>query len=85
MRMRTLTLAPLLGALSLLAGNGPLAAEARWCAENGGDEAYRSCGYHTREQCKAGVSGVGGYCFENPAWVGPPAHTEPRRKRSRAR
>jgi hypothetical protein len=83
--MRTLTPALLLGASFLLAGSGPLAADARWCAESGGREAYRNCGYYTFEQCKAAVSGVGGSCTENPAWFWPPVYAEPRRKRSRAR
>jgi hypothetical protein len=44
----------------------------RWCAfynPDGTDE----CLYSTIAQCRASVSGVGGYCYENPRWVPPPA------------
>jgi hypothetical protein len=29
-----------------------------------------SCYYASREQCMATVSGVGGYCYQNPAYRG---------------
>jgi hypothetical protein len=38
-----------------------------------------NCGFVTLAQCRATVSGVGGGCYENPAYV--PA--EPRQKRPR--
>jgi Protein of unknown function (DUF3551) len=36
-----------------------------WCAEmyDGATE----CVFQTRQQCEADVSGLGGYCYENPA------------------
>ena len=36
-----------------------------WCAVlNMGDNAY-NCGFTTYEQCKASVSGIGGFCARN--------------------
>ena len=41
----------------------------RWCAVlNMGDAAY-NCGFTTIEQCRATVSGIGGYCEINPFYV----------------
>jgi hypothetical protein len=38
-----------------------------WCAQyyntiDGG----RSCAFVTRDQCRASLGGIGGYCYENP-------------------
>ena len=49
----------------------------RWCAVYGGDAGGASnCGFLTIEQCRANVSGIGGFCepnqFYNP---GKPART----------
>ena len=41
-----------------------------------------SCYYQTYEQCMATVSGIGGHCYQNPAYRGPPTAETPR-KRSR--
>ena len=35
-----------------------------WCAQYG-DTDGRNCGFSTVEQCRAAVSGNGGYCIEN--------------------
>ena len=40
----------------------PAHAQGRWCAEAGGRNAYQNCGYYTYQQCRAAVSGVGGFC-----------------------
>ena len=43
----------------------------RWCAVlNMGDAAY-NCGFVTLEQCRATVSGVGGFCEINQFYSGP--------------
>ncbi len=59
-----------LAALGLLVGLPPGNAEVLypWCAQysRGGS---RNCGFTTWEQCRATVSGVGGYCIENPFYV----------------
>jgi Protein of unknown function (DUF3551) len=40
-----------------------------WCAVlNMGDATY-NCGFETREQCMATVSGTGGYCEQNTQYV----------------
>jgi hypothetical protein len=50
-----------------------------WCAVlNMGDAAY-NCGFVSRDQCMAYVSGIGGYCQLNNLYV-PPAG--PHSKRS---
>jgi Protein of unknown function (DUF3551) len=57
-------------ALAVFAGTAAAAVPARaesypWCAIlNMGDAAY-NCGFVSREQCMATVSGIGGFCQEN--------------------
>lgn len=42
-----------------------------WCAEYGGDDANAvNCGFTTLAQCRATISGMGGFCHENPAYTG---------------
>jgi hypothetical protein len=45
-----------------------LADKAPWCAFLGGgrDGGGTECLYYTIAQCRATVSGLGGFCFENP-------------------
>ena len=63
----------LLGAAVALAVSAPVLApvsaqaQGAWCAEQGGRNSYRNCGYYTYGQCRAAVSGVGGFCSPNPA------------------
>ena len=47
-----------------------LADKAPWCAFLGGgrDGGGTECLYYSYPQCMATVSGLGGYCFENP-WL----------------
>jgi hypothetical protein len=49
----------------------------KWCAEySGGDMGgSSSCYFWTIEQCRAAVSGVGGFCRENPFYNGKPVTT----------
>lgn len=46
------------------------AEEYPWCAYYGssGDGGGTNCGFVTREQCMATVSGIGGFCGENPQY-----------------
>ena len=37
-----------------------------WCAQYNTKGGARNCGFTTLEQCRATVSGIGGYCIENP-------------------
>ena len=42
------------------------AIEYPWCAQYGGkDGGARNCGFSTLEQCRATVSGIGGFCEPN--------------------
>lgn len=44
-----------------------------WCAYLGtGDGTATNCGFDTREQCMATISGIGGYCERNNRYVPPP-------------
>ena len=63
--MRHLCLA--LGLAATLVGtvSAPaLADRAPWCAVLG-REGSTECLYHSLEQCRATVSGIGGYCYQN--------------------
>jgi len=59
----------LLAALPLVVAVSPDEAFARppapWCAHLSGDWGI-DCSYHTFEQCREFISGVGGYCAANP-------------------
>jgi hypothetical protein len=77
---------------ALVAGSGMAIAQTsdpyRWCsvyggAENGGSS---NCYFMTLEQCRANVSGVGGFCSPNPFYTGPATsgdETLRRKRRSR--
>jgi len=39
-----------------------------------------NCGFSTLAQCRATISGVGGMCMPNPAYVGPPPRPQPKRR-----
>jgi hypothetical protein len=44
----------------------------RWCAVYSGDAGGASnCGFVTLEQCRATVSGIGGFCEPNQFYTGP--------------
>ena len=55
----------------------------RWCAVYSGDAGGASnCGFVTIEQCRATVSGIGGFCEPNQFYTGP---DEPKPKNTRRR
>ncbi len=58
----------------------------RWCAMYSGKFGGASnCYFMTLEQCRATVSGVGGYCNTNPRYDGQPIGGEqPRRAKKRS-
>src|SRR5262245_41532140 len=63
--IRALAIATVLGTAILLLPQGSANAQAaRWCAvySNG---AGTNCGFNTYRQCRADISGVGGYCRRN--------------------
>jgi Protein of unknown function (DUF3551) len=54
-----------------------------WCAQYGEQGGARNCGFVTLEQCRAAISGNGGYCDANsmyrPGVEPAPAPRRPRR------
>jgi len=48
-----------------------------WCAQYGGEHGGTNCGFATYEQCRAALSGNGGFCKENPMYR-PGVETPPR-------
>jgi hypothetical protein len=74
----------LLTSAFLLLGLGASQAHAdpyRWCAVYGGDAGGASnCGFVTIEQCRATVSGMGGFCEPNQFYTG---SDEPKQKKIR--
>ena len=68
--------------MAVAAGPSPARAEILypWCAQySGEDMASTNCGFVTLAQCMATISGIGGFCQENPAY--PPAAPKPKRQR----
>jgi hypothetical protein len=66
---------------TLIAGSAAVPAHAdpyRWCAQYGGygGGGVESCYYLTLEQCRASVSGLGGWCQESPWYDGRPVSTD---------
>jgi hypothetical protein len=59
----------------MLALPAPAKAEVRypWCAQLAGEDGDggTNCGFTTLAQCRATISGIGGYCYENPAYPTP--------------
>ena len=55
-----------------------------WCAQYSGrdGDGGTNCGFTTLAQCRATVSGIGGWCYENPAY---PAPRQQPRKSSKPR
>ncbi len=76
----------LLGILSFLilafVSQPASAYEYPWCAHYSGRTGAVNCGFVSFEQCRWTVSGVGGYCAQNPFYVAAQAE-RPRVKRKR--
>jgi hypothetical protein len=53
---------------------------ASWCAVYGFYGAV-NCGFYSREQCQAAISGKGGYCWQNAAADGDKTWSGQRRSR----
>ena len=73
--MRTLALIALTG-VSLLASR-PQPSEAAaynlpWCARYFDQSGITACSFYSYQQCMASVSGVGGFCLQNPNVPPPP-------------
>ncbi|MFL5101045.1 MAG: DUF3551 domain-containing protein [Xanthobacteraceae bacterium] len=75
---------PAIAVLLMLTTAPPSVAEViyPWCAQYGTRGGARNCGFTTWEQCRAAISGMGGYCIENPFYqrrADPPARYRSRR------
>jgi Protein of unknown function (DUF3551) len=66
--MRTILATAALALLTLLTGTAA-AREYAWCAHYNDETGARNCGFSTVEQCRATVSGAGGFCHQNPSFV----------------
>jgi hypothetical protein len=53
-------------ATGALAPQSAQAEEYPWCAIYAAGNGSQNCGFVTLEQCRADVSGIGGFCNENP-------------------
>jgi hypothetical protein len=64
-------------ALVLLVPASGYADPYRWCAEYSGGMGGggTNCGFVTLEQCRATVSGIGGFCVPNQFYTGPTRST----------
>ena len=59
----------------------------RWCAQYGGKLGATNCYFVTLEQCRAAISGNGGFCNPNNFYDGRPVRTPedgPARRRARS-
>jgi hypothetical protein len=61
--------AGLASSLAVMASSAHAQAGQAYCAMQGGREGYENCGYFTMAQCRAAVSGVGGFCIANPRYA----------------
>jgi hypothetical protein len=52
-----------------------------WCAEYPDDMGGTNCGFTTFQQCQATVSGIGGFCIQNPQYQSPAGSHPSRRTR----
>jgi hypothetical protein len=73
-------------AVLLAAAGGTAQADPyRWCAQYGG-RGHTNCGFITLDQCRAALSGNGGFCVANNFYDGRPVVTPedgPPRRRAR--
>ena len=68
---------PSLAAVAILAPAAGHADPYRWCAQYSGGMGGggSNCGFVTFEQCRATVSGIGGFCVPNQFYTGPERST----------
>jgi hypothetical protein len=67
--------------LTALFLSAPARADGSWCAQYGTGFSGKNCGFYSFEQCRASVSGIGGFCQRN---VFSPNAADPRRRYRRA-
>ena len=87
MRFETAVMAILATVLVLLTQTPAIALpcdNTRWCAQYSGKSGgATNCGFFTIEQCRATVSGIGGFCVPNQ-FYNPCGSTKRRSSRSRS-
>ena len=76
--MRTIALVAITFAALSVSAIGARA-DGSWCAHYGSDFSGTNCGFYSFEQCRATVSGIGGYCQPN-TFSANAAAREPRRR-----
>jgi hypothetical protein len=74
--MRAMSIVVAISFLTLVAFAELAHADGTWCAFYGTGFSGRNCGFYSFEQCRASVSGIGGFCQPNN-WTNP---GEPRRR-----
>lgn len=53
----------------------------KWCAQYGGEDGGgTNCGFVTIEQCRATISGMGGFCVPNQFYTGDRVIERPHRR-----
>jgi hypothetical protein len=52
--------------LAALGAASPANAQGAWCADYFGPAGGTNCGFYTLGQCRAAVSGIGGFCRPSP-------------------
>ncbi|MBI2712847.1 MAG: DUF3551 domain-containing protein [Rhizobiales bacterium] len=58
----------------------------KWCAVySGGRGGGTNCGFVTIEQCRATISGIGGFCEPNQFYTGPAERPAKRARKKRPR
>jgi hypothetical protein len=84
MTMRTFIAALLSAPLMMVAHAGTASAQNYpWCAQYNLRGGATNCGFVSFAQCQATVSGIGGFCQQNPMYV--PTQYAPRQARKRSR
>jgi hypothetical protein len=79
--MRTISLFALTFAALSLSTIGAHA-DGTWCARYSVQGGASNCGFYSFQQCRATVSGIGGFCERNP-FTAYGAASEPRRRNRR--
>jgi hypothetical protein len=71
-----LVLAVLIGVIAGSSADTARADPYRWCFDSAGDNAAgTNCYFITLEQCRASISGIGGFCRPNLFYDGRPEET----------
>jgi Protein of unknown function (DUF3551) len=77
--------AALIGATELASAQSPYSYP--WCSRQvtGREGSATSCYFTSYQQCMTTISGIGGYCYQNPGYRGPASANGPARTARRRR